>query len=75
MIGIDAIAGIITELLKLYSMIRGQYNDPKMVEAKVAQLHQDLRDHNERVEAVLQKPDATPQEKKAALDAIRLIDS
>lgn len=70
-----AILGIISELLKLFNMIRAQYNDPAMVKNKIDQLHQDLKDHNAKVEAVFSDPAATEAEKKAALDQIRLIDS
>jgi outer membrane murein-binding lipoprotein Lpp len=70
-----AILGIIAELLKLFNMIRGEYNDPAMVKNKIDQLHQDLKDHNAKVEAVFQNPTSTAADKKAALDQIRLIDS
>lgn len=70
-----AILGIISELLKLFNLIRSQYQDPAMVTNKINQLHQDLKDHNEKVEAVFQNPASTDAQKKAALDNIRLIDS
>lgn len=67
--------GILEELLKLFNTIRGQYNDPALVQNKINQVHQDLKDHNARLSATLQKPDLTAAEKLKALDAIRLIDS
>lgn len=71
----SAILGIIEELLKLFNMIRGQYNDPGMVKAKINQMHQDLKDHNARVDSVFKNPASTQADKDAALAAIRLIDS
>lgn len=72
---LGAFANIIAELAKLANLILGHYNDPKMVEEKVNQLHQDLKDRNEKLASTLQDTTKTPEEKRAALDAIRLADS
>lgn len=74
MIGSEII-GIISELLKLINSVRSQYQDPSMVAAKIAQLREDIAGHNSRVEAALQNPELTKEQKDKALDAIRLSDS
>lgn len=75
MIGLSAIASIGAELLKLVNLILGHTNDPKMVEAKLNQIHQDLKDKVATAESILADPSKSQEEKDAAFEQIRISDS
>ena len=70
-----SIPAIIAELLKLANLIMGHSNSPEMVANKLADIHQQLKDQNEPLEATLADPTKSQAEKDAALQAIGMTDS
>jgi outer membrane murein-binding lipoprotein Lpp len=59
-------------LVSIFSKLLELHNSPEMVKAKMAQLHQDLKDHEAKIDKIAADPNATPEDHQKALDAIRL---
>lgn len=72
---ISEILKIGATLLSIFARFYEAKNSPAEVQAAVEQLHQDLKDKERAIDAVLSDPNATPEQHKAALEKLRMSQS